>query len=821
MAAYARPEGVLRTFFIALLLFTYGIARAQGPQNPRTITINSVSVTESCPNRAFTLTYSTTGSYNPQNTFFARLLSATNATIAQSTGQATASGTLTLTIPANTAAGNYRIVVFSSQLNNVFSADRGLRVQPVTQISTTLSSRNTDAFLPVTFSVAATGENLSYQWFKNNVSIGGATASTYTLPAATATDAGTYSVQVAGACETKSADIAALTVNKRTPAFAAVTAPAVISYNQAIAVSGKISTTVNGVERIPTGSVAVFANAAGASIALGSAPIAGDGTFAATLPANANLGASVAPYALRFVYSGDPNFTEASENGPELIVNKAKAQLLVGGLVQSYDGAPKEVTVTTEPAGLGAVVSYALPAASRVNAGTYAYSASLVPNPNYEASPVSGTFTVNKAIATLTIVESTLNQVYDGQPKTVTVTIEPANVTGVLVRYDGSNILPVNSKNYLVDVTLTNPNYQATALRRVLSISKATAVLTIVESTLEQVYDGQPKVVAVTVEPANVTGLAVRYNGSLTPPVNAHNYTVDAALFNLNYQATSVRRVLKVSKATATLTINESTLSQVYDGQAKVVAVTVEPANVTGLAVRYNGSLTPPVNAADYTVDIALFNINYQAVSLQRVLKVSKATATLTIVESTLNQVFDGQPKAVTVTVDPANATGVSVRYNGSPTAPVNVGSYVVDVALFNINYQAVAFKQLLTISAPTVAASTAAGQNSTPVRTGAARVASETRPENEQPAALRLNAYPNPFANKFTLNIGSEVAGDVAITVVDGKGRSVTRRVVSAAGQDSRTVEIDLSNQEAGLYLLNVQSGARREVVKVFKRDL
>ncbi len=660
------------------------------------------------------------------------------------------------------------------------------------------------------------------------MSIGGATASTYTLPAATATDAGTYSVQVAGACETKSADIATLTVNKRTPAFAAVSDPAVISYNQAIAVSGKISTTVNGVERIPTGSVAVFANAAGASVALGSAPIAGDGTFAVTLPANANLGASVAPYALRFVYSGDPNFTEANANGPELIVNKAKAQLLVGGLVQSYDGAPKEVTVTTEPAGLGTVVNYALPAASRVNAGTYAYAAFLAPNPNYEASPVSGTFTVNKAIATLTIEESTLNQVYDGQAKAVTVTVEPANVTGLAVRYDGGIALPVNARNYLVDVTLTNPNYQATALRRVLSISKATAILTIVESTLEQVYDGQPKVVAVTVEPANVTGLAVRYNGSLTPPVNAHNYTVDAALFNLNYQATAVRRVLKVSKATATLTIDESTLNQVYDGQARVVAVTVEPANATGLAVRYNGSLTPPVNAADYTVDVALFNINYQAVSLQRVLKVSKATATLTIDESTLNQVYDGQAKAVTVTVEPANVTGVSVRYDGSPAAPVNVGSYVVDVALFNTNYQAVAAKQLLTISAPTAAASptataptTAAGQGIAPVRTSAARVASETRPEGEQPAALRLNAYPNPFANKFTLHIGNQAAGEVAITVVDGKGRSVTRRVVAAAGQGSRTVEIDLTNQEAGLYLLSVQSGTRREVVKVFKSDL
>jgi hypothetical protein len=97
----------------------------------------------------------------------------------------------------------------------------------------------------------------------------------------------------------------------------------------------------------------------------------------------------------------------------------------------------------------------------------------------------------------------------------------------------------------------------------------------------------------------------------------------------------------------------------------------------------------------------------------------------------------------------------------------------VIDVALFNINYQAVAFKQLLTISAPT----TAAGQGSTATRSSAARVGYQNSPEVEQPVAFTVNAYPNPFAEKFALNIGSEVAGDVALTVVDGKGRTVTRR--------------------------------------------
>ncbi len=89
-----------------------------------------------------------------------------------------------------------------------------------------------------------------------------------------------------------------------------------------------------------------------------------------------------------------------------------------------------------------------------------------------------------------------------------------------------------------------------------------------------------------------------------------------------------------------------------------------------------------------------------------------------------------------------------------------------------------------------------------------------------EAPAAFTVNAYPNPFANKFYLNIGSEVTGDVALTVVDGKGRTVTRQVAKAAAQAPRTVEIDLTNEDPGMYLLHVQSGARREVIKVIKMN-
>ncbi|MBM3883238.1 MAG: hypothetical protein FJ387_26590, partial [Verrucomicrobia bacterium] len=66
---------------------------------------------------------------------------------------------------------------------------------------------------PATFSVLATGPNLTYQWRKNGVDIPGATAAEYSFLAADFPDAGTYSVRVANAGGSQTSIPAILTVN--------------------------------------------------------------------------------------------------------------------------------------------------------------------------------------------------------------------------------------------------------------------------------------------------------------------------------------------------------------------------------------------------------------------------------------------------------------------------------------------------------------------------------------------------------------------------------------------------------------------------------
>jgi hypothetical protein len=82
------------------------------------------------------------------------------------------------------AAGGYHTVA----IVGAAVAAPQITVQPQSQIASATSN--------VTFSVAATGSGLTYQWRKNGGDISGATSSTLTLNSVTRTAGGTYSVVV-------------------------------------------------------------------------------------------------------------------------------------------------------------------------------------------------------------------------------------------------------------------------------------------------------------------------------------------------------------------------------------------------------------------------------------------------------------------------------------------------------------------------------------------------------------------------------------------------------------------------------------------------
>ncbi len=104
-----------------------------------------------------------------------------------------------------------------------------------------------------------------------------------------------------------------------------------------------------------------------------------------------------------------------------LTVLKAPGPVSLGNLVQTYDGAPHVVSVTTYPVGLAVVVTYDGSTAAPVGAGNYAVEAT-IQDADYMGS-TNGTLTIQKALAPVAL--SRLAQQYDGTPRVVGASAHP------------------------------------------------------------------------------------------------------------------------------------------------------------------------------------------------------------------------------------------------------------------------------------------------------------------------------------------------------------------------------------------------------------
>lgn len=280
------------------------------------------------------------------------------------------------------------------------------------------------------------------------------------------------------------------------------------------------------------------------------------------------------------------------------------------------------------------------------------------------------TYSTGTALVTL----GDLAAIYDGTPKNVTVTTAPAGLP-TIVTYDGSTNPPVNAGTYAVVATIDHPDYTGTATGNLI-IARAGADVTL--GDLEQTYDGSPKVAGVTTVPAGVA-TTVTYDGSATPPVSAGSYAVVATVVDPNYFG-EASGTLIVAPAQATVMLGG--LAQVYDGTPKTVAVTTVPAGLV-VSIAYDGSLSPPVNAGTYAVVAVVNDPNYVG-SAAGTLVIEKATATVSLTR--LTQRYDGTPKTVTVTTEPAGLT-VNVTYDGVATPPVLPGTYAVVATIDDLNY--------------------------------------------------------------------------------------------------------------------------------------
>ncbi len=201
-------------------------------------------------------------------------------------------------------------------------------------------------------------------------------------------------------------------------------APSPASFHQSVTITATLSSTA------ATGSM-VFKDG---GVVLGSATVSGGAAvFAAT-------GFSLGTHALTAAYSGDSNFA-ASTGAVSLAVNPAPVVVTLGNLVATFDGTPKSVTATTNPAGVSLSFSYNGNSLAPIATGSYSVVAT-VTDPNYTGS-ATGTLVI-KAGPSVTLTSS-LNPSPAGQSLTLTATVTPAGATGKVTFYDGVNPLATES----------------------------------------------------------------------------------------------------------------------------------------------------------------------------------------------------------------------------------------------------------------------------------------------------------------------------------------------------------------------------------------
>ncbi len=403
---------------------------------------------------------------------------------------------------------------------------------------------------------------------------------------------------------------------------------------------------------------------------------------AATPPTNAGTYAVVATV-------DDPNYA-GSANG-SLVIAKATQIIAFDPLPETTFGAP--------PITLSALASSGLPVSFSVvsgpatiagntvtttGGGLVVVQASQAGNANFApAGNVNRNLVVAKAAATVTL--GNLSFTFDGSPKSATATTVPVGQP-VEFTYDGSPTPPTSGGAYAVVATINSPNFAGSA--------SGTMTIAKVGQTIDfgVLSDVSLDDKTVTLVATATSGLPVQFTvvsgnatvaGNLLTLTGAGPITVRASQpGNSNYNAApNIQRIFSVAKGSQTITFPQPAnvtldlgtvaLSATSNsGLAVTYTILSGPATVAGNTVTLSGTGTVSVRAAQNG------DANYNpAASVDRSFTVTQANATVQL--SNLSQTFNGSPRAITTTTNPAGLT-VQVTYNGSTTAPTNAGSYNV-----------------------------------------------------------------------------------------------------------------------------------------------
>jgi hypothetical protein len=380
--------------------------------------------------------------------------------------------------------------------------------------------------------------------------------------------------------------------------------------------------------------------------------------------------------------SGDPTVTYGDSLTCEVTVTASAGSNTPSGTVSwATNGSGAFTTSPCTLSGSGGTatcsVSYT---PSAVGTGTHQITATYGGDANFTGSNGDQDVTVNQATPTLSVTNSPVT--YDGNPQTADVS---GSVAGTVsnVQYDGSGTVPTDAGTYAVTANFVPDDANYASLTDASAgnfvIEKATPTLSVTNSPVT--YDGSPQAADVS---SSIAGTVsnVQYDGSGTEPTDAGTYAVTADFTpddTTNYASLTGAPAgdFVINQIATSLSVTNSPVT--YDGTPQAADVSGSVAGTVS-NVLYDGSGTVPTDAGTYAVTADFVPddaVNYESLTGAAAgdFVINQATPTISVANSPAP--YTGSPQAAEV-VGSVPGTASNVKYDGSDTMPMDVGTYAV-----------------------------------------------------------------------------------------------------------------------------------------------
>jgi hypothetical protein len=368
-------------------------------------------------------------------------------------------------------------------------------------------------------------------------------------------------------------------------------------------------------------------------------------------------------------------------------VNKADPTITWNAPAAIDYGTALNATQLNATANVDGTFAYTPETGSVLNAGTHTLSVQFTPNDttSYNSASKSVSLTVNKVDATINV--NGYTGVYDGNAHGATGTatgVNNENLSNLLHLGASFTNAPGGTANWSFS---GNTNYNSDSGTAAIVINKADTTTTVSCDAGPFTYTGS----AQTPCSASVSGPG-SLNQAVTPVTYTDNTNAGTATASAtyagtaNYNGSSDSENFTIGKADTTTKVTCPT-SVTYTGSAHTPC-SASVSGAGGLNQSLTVNYTNNTNAGTATASASYAGTtNYGASSDSTTFTIDKATAQVTL--SGLGPYFyDGTPKAATATTSNPAGLNVSITYNGSTTAPTNVGSYNVVATVDNPNYQ-------------------------------------------------------------------------------------------------------------------------------------